>query len=111
MLLCSGDSNMPEVIRERLIRQAEVLGREGIGEEDFLRMKRSAFGRRVRGLDSFDSTCFRICAYHFGGFDYFRFPEVYETISREEIQNFLKNYVNYENSSLSVIDPVEQEAV
>ena len=111
MLLCSGDSNMPEVIRERLIRQAEVLGREGIGEEDFLRMKRSAFGRRVRGLDSFDSTCFRICAYHFGGFDYFRFPEVYETISREEILDFLKNYVNYENSSLSVIDPVEQEAV
>ena len=111
MLLCSGDSNMPEVIRERLIRQAEILGREGIGEEDFLRMKRSAFGRRVRGLDSFDSTCFRICAYHFGGFDYFRFPEVYETISKEEIQNFLKNYVNYENSSLSVIDPVEQEAV
>ena len=111
MLLCSGDSNMPEVIRERLIRQAEILGREGIGEEDFLRMKRSAFGRRVRGLDSFDSTCFRICAYHFGGFDYFRFPEVYETISKEEIQDFLKNYVNFENSSLSVIDPVEQEAV
>ena len=28
-----------------------------------------------------------------------------------KIQNFLKSYVNIENSSLSVIDPVEQEAV
>ena len=40
-------------------------------------MKRSALGRRIRSLDSFDSTCFRLCAYYFSGYDYFRFPELY----------------------------------
>ena len=41
-------------------------------------MKRSAMGRRIRDLDSFDSTCFRVCAYHFDEFDYFDFPAVYQ---------------------------------
>ena len=59
-------------------------------------MKRSAFGRRVKGLDSFDATCFRVCAYHFSDFDYFRFPEIYDTIQKEDVTAFLKETVRAE---------------
>ena len=72
-------------------------------------MKRSALGRRIRGLDSFDSTCFRICAYHFSGFDYFRFPEVYEKLDRSEVQDFLRAVVTRERASLACIYPTTQE--
>ena len=72
-------------------------------------MKRSAFGRRVRSLDSFDATCFRVCAYHFSGFDYFRFPEVYRSIEAEEIAAFLGEAVKQERCSLSVITPLKEE--
>ena len=107
MLLCSGDSENPEAVREEIVAQAEKIVAEGIAQEDFLRMKRSALGRRIRSLDSFDATCFRLCAYHFSDFDYFRFPEVYRGIEREEIPAFLRKVVRKENSTLSVIVPKE----
>ena len=69
-------------------------------------MKRSALGRRVRGLDSFDSTCFRVCAYHFADFDYFRFPAVYEAVTEEELRSFLNDAVRAEFCSLTRIDPI-----
>ena len=107
MLLCSGDSEQPQAVREAVIAQAEKIAREGVPEKNFLRMKRSALGRRIRGLDSFDSTCFRICAYHFSDFDYFRFPEIYRSIEATEIQGFLNRVVKRERCSLSVINPIE----
>ena len=107
MLMCSGDSEDPEAVREAILAQAEKIAREGIPEKNFLRMKRSALGRRIRGLDSFDATCFRVCAYHFSDFDYFRFPEIYRSIESAEIRGFLNRVVRRERCSLSVIEPVE----
>ena len=106
MLLCSGDSEKPEAVRQAILEQTEKLCRDGIPEKSFLRMKRSALGRRIRGLDSFDGTCFRLCAYHFSDFDYFRFPEIYRSIQAEEICTFLSRVVKEERCSLSVIEPV-----
>ena len=107
MLLCSGDSEDAPAVREAILSQAEKLCREGLPEEDFLRMKRSALGRRIRGLDSFDATCFRVCAYHFSDFDYFRFPEVYRQITSEEIIAFLERVVKRERCCLSIIEPID----
>ena len=106
MLMCSGDSEEPCAVRDAIIAQAAKLAEEGIPEKNFLRMKRSALGRRIRSLDSFDATCFRVCAYHFSDFDYFRFPEVYRSIEAEEICSFLSRVVRKERCSLSVIHPL-----
>ena len=106
MLLCSGDSDDARAVREAILSQAEKLTREGLPEGDFLRMKRSALGRRIRGLDSFDATCFRICAYHFSDFDYFRFPEIYRQITVEEIIAFLARVVKGDRCCLSSMQPV-----
>lgn len=107
MLMCSGDSEDPEAVREAILAQAEKLAKEGIDEAAFLRMKRSALGRRIRALDSFDATCFRVCAYHFTDFDYFRFPEIYRSIEASEICGFLNRIVKRQRCSLSVIEPIE----
>ncbi|MDO5400092.1 MAG: pitrilysin family protein [Eubacteriales bacterium] len=111
MLMCSGDSDEPEAVREAVIARAGELVREGIPEEAFLRLKRSALGRRIRSLDSFDATCFRICAYHFSKFDYFRFPELYRSIQAEELRCFLAQVVRAEAASLSIIYPVKKEEI
>ena len=106
MLMCSGDSDWPEEVRAAILAQAEKIAAESISDETFLRMKRSALGRRIRQLDSFDGTCFRVCAYHFSGFDYFRFPEIYRSIEKEEIRDFICRIVTETRSCLSVIRPV-----
>lgn len=106
MLTCSGDSRDPERVREAIVDQAQKLVESGVEEKAFLRMKRSALGRRIRDLDSFDATCFRICAYHFSGFDYFRFPAVYAGVESDEIREFLKTVVARERCALSVVEPL-----
>jgi len=108
MLMCSGDSDWPEEVRAAILAQAEKISAESISDEAFLRMKRSALGRRIRQLDSFDGTCFRVCAYHFSGFDYFRFPEIYRSIEKTEIRDFIARIVTGERSCLSVIQPISE---
>lgn len=109
MLTCSGDSEDPEAVRHAILAQAKLLVQRGISQEDFLRMKRSALGRRLRDLDSFDSTAFRLCAYHFSKFDYFRFPAVYRAVEREQLLEFIQRVVTDSRCSMSVILPLTQE--
>ncbi len=108
MLTASGDSEDPKAVRDAIIEEAKRLVQEGIGQAEFIRMKRSALGRRIRDLDSFDSTAFRVCAYHFSKFDYFRFPEIYRSVQASEIQAFLRRVVTEERCSLSIIYPREE---
>ena len=108
ILTASGDSWEPEKVRSAILEEAARIAKEGIDEGDFLRMKRSSLGRRIKSLDGFDSTCFRVCAYHFSGYDYFRFPELYETISAQQVQAFLQKVVTEDRMSLSVIHPLQE---
>ncbi len=105
MLTASGDSDDPEAVRDAILSRARILADRGIGEEDFLRMKRSALGRRIRELDSFDGTCFRLCAYHFSGVDYYDFPGIYADVTEPEIREFLARVVAQTRCALSVVEP------
>ena len=109
MLTASGDSEAPEAVRDAILQEAQRLVQTGIDEADFLRMKRSAFGRRIRGMDSFESTCFRICAYHFSQFDYFRIPGIYEQVTCEDIRQFLQTVITPDRMCLAVINPKEED--
>lgn len=108
-LSAGGDSHSPEKVRDAILEEAKRLATEGISQEDFLRLKRSAMGRRIRSLDRFDATSFRVCAYHFSQADYFRFPESYEKVCREEIQEFINRVVTEDRMCLSVIEPIKEE--
>ena len=107
MLTAYGDSRDPEAVRDAILQEAGQLLKTGIPEETLLRMKRSALGRRIRELDSFDSTAFRVCAYHLSGFDYFRFPEIYSDITEKDLLDFLRRVVTPERCALSIIDPLQ----
>ena len=108
LLLCSGDSDDADQVRNLMLQQAEKIAGEGIPVEAFSRMKRSAMGRRIRGLDSFDSTCFRLCAYHLSGFDYFDFPTLYTQVEVSDIQEFLRRVVTEERCSIALITPTQE---
>ena len=109
LLNCGGDSDFPEKVRQAILTEADRLCRAGIDRDTFLRLKRSTMGRRIRDLDSFDSTCFRLCAYEMTEFDYFRFPELYGDIEAQEVCDFIRQVVRPEGCSLSIIYPIKEE--
>lgn len=109
LINCGGDSDHPEIVREAILAEVAHIQETGIDETVLRRMKRSAMGRRIRDLDSFDSTCFRLCAYRMTEYDYFRFPELYDAITAEEVQAFLAQVIRPERCSISIIDPLREE--
>ena len=111
LLNCGGDSDHPHAVRVAILAEAQRFCRDGIDQTAFLRLKRSAMGRRIRDLDSFDSPCFRLCAYEMTDFDYFRFPELYAHIEAEEVRDFIAQVVRSEGCSLSVITPTKEDSL
>ena len=111
MVTAGGDSDEPEAVRDAILAQAQAVAAQGVAEEELLRLKRSLLGRRIRDLDSFDSTCFRICAYHFSEFDYMDFPAVVESITAQEILEFINRAITPDNCCLSVILPLNSQEV
>ena len=109
MVLCSGDSRQAEQIWEDILTENQRLCREGIPEEAFLRIRRSALGRRIRDLDSFEGTCYRLCAYALSDYDYFNFPELYASLTAEDLRKFLEDSIRRDNCSMTILDPIDKE--
>lgn len=109
LLSCGGDSRDPQAVQAAILAEAERLGREGIEEDMFQRLKKSALGRRVRGLDSFDGTCYRLCASYFDGVRYLDFPEVYASVTKEQTEEFLRQTMQADRCAMSVVWPRQWE--
>ncbi len=105
MLTAAGDSRDPDAVCAAILAQAEKILAEGVDSALFDRLKKSALGRRLRDLDSFESICYRQCAYYFENCDYFTFPEVYQDISAEDVLAFLRETVREERMAISIIYP------
>lgn len=105
MLTASGDSEEPEKVYEAILKEADRIRRDGVDSALFHRLKKSALGRRMRDLDSFDSICYRMCAYHFEGVDYFDFPAIFDSVTEDQAAEFLNRTVLESRAALSVIRP------
>lgn len=104
----SGDSEDPEAVFAAVVAEAARIEKEGFDLALFERLKKSALGRRTRDLDSFESICYRICAYEFDGMDYFRFPEVYASVRPEDVRAFLAETVCAERAAVCTVYPKEE---
>ena len=109
MLCLGGDSENPQAVLDAVLEEAQRVVKEGVDEELFLRLKRSAVGRRIRGLDSFEGLCYRLALSDFDGYDYFTFPELYESITAEDVRQLIAREITPEQAVLSVILPKTRE--
>ncbi len=104
-LCAGGESRDPEAVRDAVLAEAERIGRDGVDEGLFQRLKRAAYGSMVRGLNSFENICVSQSTAHFNGYSYLTFPEVFETISKEDVEGCIRRVVTKEKTALAVIRP------
>lgn len=109
LISAGGDSDEPQIVLEAILGEADRIRRYGIDKDLFHRLKRSALGRWIRGLDSFESICYRSCAYEFDGMDYFEFMDVFRDVTPEQAAAFLDETVRESRAALSVVWPKDQE--
>ena len=105
----SGDSKDPDGVFESLLDEMTRIERQGIDQALFQRLKKSALGRRMRSLDSFENCCYRCVTSIFEGAEYYRFPEIYQSITSDEVMAFLKETLSPHRAAISIIYPKGKE--
>jgi len=111
MLTASGDSVDADAVAAEIVHEADRIRREGVDEGLFLRLKRSALGRRIRNLDSFSSICYRMCAYHFEGADCLAFPERFREVEPSHVAKFLERTIREERLTMAEVLPKQEGGV
>ncbi len=104
-LCAGGESRDPEAVRAAVLAEAERIGREGVDEALFQRLKRAAYGNLVRGLNSFENICVNQSMAHFRGYCYLSFPEIFDAITKADVEACIQRAFTPEKSGLAVIRP------
>lgn len=109
LLELAGDSEQPERILREVLQEAERVLQTGVDRALLKRLKKSVTGRRLRELDGFEGTCYRMCAYYFDGAEYFDYPEIYADVEAEDVEQFIRENVKEELAFVSVITPKREK--
>ena len=106
-LYAGGDSKESRRVAEEICKESARLVKEGIDEDFYQRVRRAAFGSNLRGLNSFENTAVSLTEGYFHGYDPLRFPQVFDSITKADIADFLRQNITPERSAFSEILPKE----
>lgn len=104
-LYAGGDSRDARAVAGEIYREAERLAAEGIDEDFYQQVRRATFGEQLRGLNSFENIAVSLTEGYFRGYNPFRFPQVFDSITKDDILAFLRENLREERAVLSEIVP------
>ena len=104
-LYAGGESRDPDQTARALSEEALRLGREGIDPGLWERLKKAAYGERVRALNSFENICVGAAQSFFAGADFFSFPDAFDRIGKGDAEELLRRWARPERTALSVVLP------
>ena len=106
-VFCGGDSNDPEAVQQAVLDEARRVVREGVDPAYVQRIRRASFGASIKSLNSFEAIASTVSEGCFQGYDPFRFPEVYDSITQQDLLDFIRDNIRPERMALSIIYPKE----
>ena len=106
-LYAGGDSKDARAVTAAIQKEAERLAREGIDEDFYQRIRKASFGANLRGLNSFENIAVSLSEGYFHDYDPFRFPQVFDSITKSDVEAFLRDNILPERMVLSEITPKE----
>ncbi len=102
-----GDSKDPHAVAEAILAEAQRLVSEGVDGGYYRRVVNANFGAALKALNSFESIAVSMAEGCFQRYDPYRFPEVYDSITVEDVLDFLRQNMTRDHMALSVIEPME----
>ena len=102
-----GDSKDPQAVAEAILAEAQRLVSQGVDGNYYRRVVNANFGAALKALNSFESIAVSMAEGCFQGYDPYRFPEVYDSITVEDVLDFLRQNMTRDHMALSVITPKE----
>ena len=102
-----GDSKDPHAVAQAILAEAKRLTEEGLDEAYYRRIINANFGAAMRALNSFESIAVSMVEGCFRRYDAYRFPEVYDSITQQDVLDFIRNSFTERGMALSIVYPKE----
>lgn len=102
-----GDSKDPHAVAQAILDEAKRLTEEGLDEAYYRRIINANFGAAMRALNSFESIAVSMVEGCFRRYDAYRFPEVYDSITQQDVLDFIRDSFTERGMALSIVYPKE----
>lgn len=104
----SGESQEPKQVREAIEAELHRIATEGLEESVFIRMKKAAYGSYVRRTNDPSEVCRMQAEACFSGASCFDFADVLQSVTKEEIEQRIRQWAADGRTSLVVIAPQKE---
>ena len=104
-LYAGGECKEPERVISSILEEASRLCAEGLDESFYQQIRRANFGSALRSLNSFENIAVNMADGAFRGFDAYRFPELFDSITKTDVEAFLRANVTEEHMASSFLVP------
>ena len=108
-LYVGGDAKDPHFVTAEIIKEAKRLAAEGIDDTFYRQIRRATYGQMLRSLNSFENIAVSMAEGHFRGFDFYHFPEIFDSVTKADVEEFLSKNIDPEHSAISIIRPTGAE--
>jgi predicted Zn-dependent peptidase len=104
--VCGGESRDPDAVARAIAEERDRIVREGIATDLYSRVKKALYGTRLRGLNSFENISVELSQSYFDDGSYYDFPELFDSISKADVERYIAENLSPERFAISVIRPV-----
>ncbi|WP_312115381.1 EF-P 5-aminopentanol modification-associated protein YfmH [Brevibacillus reuszeri] len=101
--IIGGDTPDPDKLFETIKAEIEQLKQNGIDQDDFERAKRKKIGNFLRSLNSVEYIANQFTSFKFNGNDLFSVVPTLESITREDVEQRLKEHFLPEQMAVSIV--------
>ena len=103
-LIFSGESEDPEKVRDAIISEIDRISSEGIDEQQFSRIKKTAYGYYIRELNNVDAVADRMMNAFVDGIGPFDTMKALSELTPDDINRFICSELKKDRLVLSVIE-------
>lgn len=108
-ILIGGQSKEPEKVQERLNIEIKRLKNDGVNDADFERTKKTIYGQYVKEYNEVGDIARMFLADYFKGINSFEYLENYNQITKEYLEQILKEIFVEEKQVISIVIPKEEK--
>lgn len=101
--IIGGDTPDPEGLVATIKAEIELLKQAGVDQNDFERAKRKKIGNFLRSLNSVEFIANQFTSFKFNGNDLFTVVPALESITREDVEERLKEHFQIEQMAVSIV--------
>lgn len=104
--IVGGETDEPEALAEAIFAEVRRLRTRTLRARDVQRAKKRRLGRYIESFDHPESAAFYLLDCRQSGFDVFGVPKLLSSVRRSAIEERIRQHLNPERASVSIVDPV-----